>query len=162
MNDKKIGLILLVLTIILSISFGLLWNELSNEIRSNAVIGPGGQCIHDKGTECPFERLNELNPLLYLGVLAISLLFIFSIYLMTRKSIIVKKEIKSKDLRLNSEEKKVYDVVKDSEGSIFQSELVEKTGFTKVKIKRILDKLEGKRVIERKRRGMTNVVILKD
>lgn len=36
-----------------------------------------------------------------------------------------------------------------------------KTGLTKVKVTRILDRLEGREIIERKRRGMTNVVILK-
>ena len=62
---------------------------------------------------------------------------------------------------LNSEEKKVMETIIHAEGSIFQSELAEKTGFDKVKITRILDKLEGRQIIERKRRGMTNVVILK-
>ena len=45
--------------------------------------------------------------------------------------------------------------------TIFQSDLVEKTEFDKVKVSRILDKLEGRQLIERKRRGMTNVVVLK-
>jgi len=38
---------------------------------------------------------------------------------------------------------------------------VEETGFTKVKITRILDSLEGNGLIERKRRGMTNIIILR-
>jgi uncharacterized membrane protein len=44
---------------------------------------------------------------------------------------------------------------------MFQSDLVEGTGMQKVKITRLLDRLEGLKLIERKRRGMTNVVILK-
>jgi len=44
---------------------------------------------------------------------------------------------------------------------MFQSELVDENGYTKVKVTRILDKLEGRGLIERRRRGMTNVVILK-
>ena len=44
---------------------------------------------------------------------------------------------------------------------MFQSELVEKTGHTKVKMTRILDKLEAKGLIERRRKGMTNLVFLK-
>ena len=47
-----------------------------------------------------------------------------------------------------------------SNGTIFQSDLVEKSDFSKVKVSRILDKLEGRQLIERKRRGMTNVVVL--
>ncbi len=62
---------------------------------------------------------------------------------------------------LNNDEKLVFDKIIESEGTIFQSDIVEKTNFAKVKITRILDRLEGKGLIERKRRGMTNVVILK-
>ncbi|MFH1786813.1 MAG: MarR family transcriptional regulator [archaeon] len=62
---------------------------------------------------------------------------------------------------LAEDEKRLYEEIKKADGAIFQAELVEKAGMTKVKVTRILDKLEGKGVIERKRRGMTNVVILK-
>ena len=62
---------------------------------------------------------------------------------------------------LDTDEKQVFEKIIEAEGTIFQSDLVEKTNFTKVKVTRILDKLEGKKLIERKRRGMTNVVILK-
>ena len=44
---------------------------------------------------------------------------------------------------------------------MFQSDIAEKTGFDKVKVTRVLDRLEGKQLIERKRRGMTNIVILR-
>lgn len=62
---------------------------------------------------------------------------------------------------LSKDEKLVFENVINSEGTIFQSDLTEKTGLNKVKITRILDRLEGKGLIERKRRGMTNIVILK-
>jgi uncharacterized membrane protein len=62
---------------------------------------------------------------------------------------------------LNKDEKNVLEKIIESEGTIFQSELVNKTRFPKVKVTRILDRLEGKGLIERKRRGMTNVVVLK-
>lgn len=62
---------------------------------------------------------------------------------------------------LPDEEKLIFEKVIESEGSMFQSDLVDKTGFPKVKVTRILDRLEGKGLIERKRRGMTNIVILK-
>lgn len=63
---------------------------------------------------------------------------------------------------LNPEEKTVFEKIIESEGTIFQSDLVEKTNFSKVKVTRIIDKLEGKGLVERRRRGMTNVVILKN
>jgi len=62
---------------------------------------------------------------------------------------------------LEPEERTVMENIIESNGSIFQSQLVENTKQSKVKITRILDRLEGKGLIERKRRGMTNVVILK-
>lgn len=62
---------------------------------------------------------------------------------------------------LNKDEKIVLEKVIEAQGTIFQSELVGKTKLTKVKVTRILDKLEGMGHVERKRRGMTNVVILK-
>lgn len=62
---------------------------------------------------------------------------------------------------MNSDEKKVLSRIIDAQGTIFQSELVSGTGFAKAKVTRILDRLEGKGLVERKRRGMTNVVILK-
>lgn len=62
---------------------------------------------------------------------------------------------------LKDEEKTVLQKVIEAEGTIFQSDIVEKTNFPKAKVTRILDRLEGKDIIERRRRGMTNVVILK-
>ena len=57
--------------------------------------------------------------------------------------------------------KAALELIIKSDGTIFQSELAEKSGLGKVKVTRVLDKLEGKGIVERKRRGMTNVVILK-
>ena len=62
---------------------------------------------------------------------------------------------------LDEEEQEVYDLIKESEGTIYQSDLVKKTEHSKVKITRLLDKLENKKILERKRRGMTNLVVLK-
>ncbi len=55
----------------------------------------------------------------------------------------------------------MYQKIIEKEGSIYQSVLVSETTFSKVKVTRILDKLEGKHLIERKRRGMTNIILLK-
>ncbi len=59
------------------------------------------------------------------------------------------------------DEKVIVKIVIDDGGTIFQSQLVEKSGFSKSKVSLILDKLEARRILERKRRGMTNVVVLK-
>ena len=46
--------------------------------------------------------------------------------------------------------------------TIFQAEIIEKTKLGKAKITRIIDRLEGKGFVERKRRGMTNIVVLNE
>ena len=45
---------------------------------------------------------------------------------------------------------------------MFQADLIEKLNLGKVKVSRILDRLENKNLIERKRRGMNNLIVLKD
>lgn len=73
-----------------------------------------------------------------------------------------KKEFKEFDLsKLDEDEKKVYETIKNNKGSMYQSDVIKETGFTKVKTSRLLDRLEQKGVLERKRRGMTNIVVLK-
>jgi uncharacterized membrane protein len=62
---------------------------------------------------------------------------------------------------LGEEEKKLLGVVREGDGSVFQSEIMKKMGCSKVKVSRILDRLESKGFVERKRRGMANLVVLK-
>lgn len=77
----------------------------------------------------------------------------------------VESEIKEKWKKiikeLSGEDKLLYEIIGNSGGFIFQNELVEKSGMNKVRVTRILDKLEARGLLERKRRGMTNVVTLK-
>lgn len=78
------------------------------------------------------------------------------------QDISLKKENYEEILKvLTDEEKTIFESIIDSNGTIFQSALTEKTKYNKVKVSRILDKLEGRGLIERRRHGMTNVVILK-
>ena len=63
--------------------------------------------------------------------------------------------------RLDEEERVIVEKIKEKEGSIYQSDLIKETSFSKVKMTRILDKLESKGIVEKKRRGMTNIVVLK-
>lgn len=62
---------------------------------------------------------------------------------------------------LNPKEKELFSIIRDNGGMIFQAELVEKSGFPKAKVSRILDKLEAHGLVERQRRGMTNAVVIK-
>lgn len=62
---------------------------------------------------------------------------------------------------LDSDEKRIVSLLQERQGSVFQSDVIKLTGFTKVKVSRILDKMENSGLIERKRRGMANLVVLR-
>jgi len=75
----------------------------------------------------------------------------------------VKEKKKKLDLEgLDKDEKKVVNLLQKEGKAMFQSDLMEKLELGKVKTTRLLDKLEAKQFIERKRRGMNNIVVLKD
>ncbi|HLD49127.1 MAG TPA: MarR family transcriptional regulator [archaeon] len=96
-----------------------------------------------------------------------SIIAICGIYLLFKKQKYdekkVEKDKKKEEFvkKLEPDDKKIYEMISSS-GGIFQSELVEKTGFGKAKITRILDRLESKGLAERRRRGMTNIVVAKN
>ena len=129
-------------------------------------------CSH--GTTCPMY--GTIRTQTYISVALIAIIVVIGLILLfskEEKQVIVKKvkerivdknfKIKEENLKLlDSDEKKLYQLLLENKGTIFQSELVEKSGFDKVKVTRILDKLEGKQVIQRMRRGMTNVVLIKN
>ena len=62
---------------------------------------------------------------------------------------------------LRKEEQQIYRVIIESDGIVEQSKLPEKTGLSKASVSRALDLLESKGLVERKRRGMGNIVLLK-
>ncbi len=62
---------------------------------------------------------------------------------------------------LKDDEMKLYQVVLDAGGLMNQGELVEKSGLSKATVSRTLDLLESRGLIEKRRRGMSNVILLK-
>lgn len=61
---------------------------------------------------------------------------------------------------LNNDEKRIIELVKEKPDGSLQSDLVIKTGYSKVKMHRILKNLENKGIIKRGRHGITNKVML--
>lgn len=132
-------------------------------------------CTH--GPSCPmwgtidFQTNVSLGIMIFIVAIALYLIFFGKEEKIITKTRIIRPQIEPKKItkehyqkilsKLNDDERLVFDKIIESEGTIFQSDLVDKTKFTKVKVTRILDKLEGKGLVERKRRGMTNVIILK-
>ncbi len=62
---------------------------------------------------------------------------------------------------LSREEKIIWSILRKNKGAVLQSRLVQESGFSKVKITRILNLLETRDLIERKRMGMSNLVVAK-
>jgi DNA-binding transcriptional ArsR family regulator len=62
--------------------------------------------------------------------------------------------------RLANNEQEIYEIILDADGVIAQSDIVEETDLSKATVSRTLDSLESKNVVERKRRGMGNMVLL--
>jgi uncharacterized membrane protein len=77
----------------------------------------------------------------------------------TKKSAMKEKE-KMISVFLSGDEKKVMDLVKEQQDGMLQSDLVIKTGYSKVKMHRILKSLENKGLVKRGRFGITNKVII--
>ena len=62
---------------------------------------------------------------------------------------------------LKEDQQKIYKAIIESDGIVEQSELPEKTGISKSNVSRALDLLESRGLIEKRRRGMGNTVLLK-
>lgn len=72
-----------------------------------------------------------------------------------------KKEWEEVSKKLTDNEQKIYETILKADGVITQSELVVKTQLPKSNVSRTLGLLESKDLVERKRRGMGNMILLK-
>ncbi|MEM4348232.1 MAG: MarR family transcriptional regulator [Candidatus Anstonellaceae archaeon] len=132
----------------------------------------------DMGDFCPHEKIVETQNLIILFLMFILMIAAWLLYQAYSKkepadmpafnskvqplSSSGKKVSNSIDISaLSLEEKRIIDILKENDGSVFQSDIKNKLGYSKVKVTRLLDKLEQKGIIERKRRGMANLVLLK-
>lgn len=61
---------------------------------------------------------------------------------------------------LGEDERRLYDMIVERGGEILQRDIVASGEFSKAKVTRLLDKLEGREFIRRERHGMTNLVKL--
>ena len=165
MKNKPLGALVVLMAVVLGFIMRSYDASLKNSITNQCIQG-----THDLMTASMNFQANVIVSILII-LAAVGLYLIFfsreeKIVTRTVKEQVNAKKVTKENYRkiingLNPDEKSVFEKIIESEGTAFQSDLVDKTGFHKVKITRILDKLEGKGLIERKRRGMTNVVILK-
>jgi hypothetical protein len=124
----------------------------------------GETCSH--GPSCEMYSTIAVQTWISVGITALVLIIgLFLIFAKEEERTIIKK-IKEPKKKINLEgldarEKEVIKILQNENGTIFQATLMEKMGTGKVGITRLLDKLEAKQLIERKRRGMNNVVVLR-
>jgi uncharacterized membrane protein len=121
-------------------------------------------CSH--GPTCSMYETLSIQTWVTVAIASIILLIgIVMIFMKEKEKIIFReKKVKSSKVdlsKLDETEKKVVRMLESENGAVFQSGLMEKLGIGKVGITRLLDKLEAKQIIERKRRGMNNIVVLK-
>jgi len=156
MENRNVGLLIIGIAVIILIIVFLFNSVLKENL--------GLTCSH--GPTC--EMYSNLKIQTWISIVIVGIIFIIGFVIMFSKpkeKIIVKtiKEKKKKlDLTgLDANEKKLIDLLQKENGAMFQSTLMEKIGIGKVGITRLLDKLEAKQIIERKRRGMNNIVVLR-
>lgn len=157
MENKQVGMLIIGIGIVMAIIV-----LLFNSVIKDAI---GLTCSH-KST-C--GMYNGINVQTWISLSIVAIILIIGIIIMFTKpeEKIVVKKIKEKkkklDLKgLDKNEKKVVELLKRENGGMFQADLMEKLEIGKVGMTRLLDKLEAKQIIERKRRGMNNIVILKN
>ena len=162
MENKYVGYLLIALSALIIVIIVMFNSALKDIVTSSCSLA------HGDATSCPMYQSINQQTYIALGVVGLLILVsIFFIYSKPQKEIVVKKvETKTKKRtidtsQLTAEEKTVLSLVAQN-NAIFQADLIEKTGFGKAKMTRIIDRLEGKGIVERKRRGMTNVVVMKE
>lgn len=156
MENKHVGLLIIGIAVVMAILV-----LLFNSVLKDAI---GLSCTH--GSTC--EMYIGVNVQTWISLSIVGIVFILGLFIMFTKpkeKVIVKK-VKEKKKKLDlsgldKDEKKVIELLIKENGGMFQASLMEKLEIGKVKTTRLLDKLEAKQLIERKRRGMNNLVILK-
>lgn len=157
MENKKVGWIVVGIAVLVG-AIALLFNEGLKKIV-------GDTCTH--GPTCSMYDTIAMQTWLSMSIVGIILIIGIVIMFSKPKEKIVVKTIKEKKhkkdySKLDKKEREVVDLILKEGNAMFQASLMEKLNLGKVGVTRLLDKLEAKQIIERKRRGMNNIVVLKD
>ncbi len=156
MENKHVGWLIIGIAVVMAI---VVW--IFNSALNNIV---GLTCTH--GPECSMYDTIKTQTGLSLAITGVIVTIGLFIMFSKPKEKIVIRKVKEKKKTLNldgldKDEKEVVKLIQEESGAIFQRTLMEKLEIGKVKMTRLLDKLEAKQIVERKRRGMNNIVVLK-
>ena len=173
MNQKTTGLLMIFLALVLSISLGFVKTSL--DTQQDLICQDFHAIQGNQGKSCIIHQDNSSWLILVaFGVAFVALsagayLAFFDKPQATSSQMVSLIETADKrrefnpidESKLDAHEKKAVELLRKNNGSMYQSDLIKETGFTKVKTTRLLDKLALKGIIDRKRRGMTNIIVLK-
>jgi len=152
MDNKQVGLLLFALTVVIAFIAWSYDNALTNIVNTN--------CTH--GASCPMYATIDAQRNLAIGLIAL-LVIASGVLFFWQPVVKIVKEFTAKPKappRLEGDERRIFEMV-SRKGSMYQGDILKETGFSKVKVSRILDGLEKKELVERKRRGMANLVVVK-
>mgnify|MGYP001586779605 CR=1 FL=1 len=181
MQNKNLGIILIVLSVIIIIS--LLFFKA--QFQDTFGIHSTAECPHDlaKGERCPYEKLVDILPYFYSSItflVVVGLIGIYMTFFIDREKEAIQEyqdkitktlgNIKKKEFKedkfnlilsaLNEYEQKVIKAVKEQDG-ITQATLRIRTDLSKTKLSFILADLEKKGLISKVLKGRTNQIFLK-
>ena len=164
MENKNVGWLIIGISAIIFIIIWIFNYGIVSTLNATCTMGP----------TCSMSKTLSIQTGISIAIAAIILIIgLFLVFAKEHEKIVVKKirpeaslnfkKFDKKSLaKLGKEEQKIMNLLLDNKGSIFQSQIAEQTGFDKVRVTRLLDSLEVRGVIERRRRGMTNIVLLKN
>ena len=157
MKNRNVGFLIVGIAVLIGVIILLFNSGLKNIVDQT--------CEH--GSSCTMYDTISVQTNLSLAVAGLVLLIgLFFIFSKESERIVVKKvngkpRKKRIDLTgLDGDERKVVGILSRENGAVFQKSLMEELGVGKVKITRLMDKLEAKGIVERKRRGMNNIIVL--
>ncbi|MCX6707725.1 MAG: MarR family transcriptional regulator [Candidatus Woesearchaeota archaeon] len=154
MKNRNVGIMILVIALFILFLI-VSYNKALQDITS-ATCSMGPTCSMNTAINAQKTISYGLVGLLVLG----SLYIIFFMKEKLDPSEVTKpsKKVLSK---LDETEKKIIELISNNQGSMYQSDIMKEMDLSKVKITRLLDKLESSGLVERKRRGMTNIVVMR-
>lgn len=158
MKNRNVGYLIAGMSVILAALILLFDNSMREAVASS--------CSH--GSSC--SMYTAISTQTWIALIIIGVVFFIGLFFILSKEterIVLKTRTITEKRKavslagLDSREKEAVKIVQEK-GGIFQAELMEKLGIGKVGVTRLLDKLEAKQIIERKRRGMNNFVVMKN
>ena len=158
MENRTVGYIIIIIAVLMAfITYS--FNQALKDIVDSI-------CTH--GDACPMVQSIDFQTNVSISI--ITFVFLLGIYFIlsskpqqspTSARAKSEHDIEKVLSTLSEDERKVYEIIKSKGGKVYQSSLPARTGYSKVKITRILDKMESKGLIERVRKGMSNMIVLK-